>query len=143
MRRTLAAIAVVVSVAALGACGGGGGKTSSSGATPIDMTGKSAVEIDAQGGNQFSPAYIRIDAGTKVTWVNKDSIAHNVKRSADALDFGAPFGVDAGQFNPGDSYAFTFNKPGEYPYTCTIHAGMSGKVTVDSAAGATTTVPSS
>jgi plastocyanin len=145
MRRVLALMAIVVAIVALGACGGNDdNKSSSGGSAPIDMTGKAEVEIDAQGGNQFSPANIRIDTGTKVTWANKDSIAHNVKKSADALDFGAPFGVDAGQFNPGDTYAFTFDKAGDYPYTCTIHAGMSGKVTVEGAGGTTTTtIPSS
>jgi plastocyanin len=63
---------------------------------------------------------------------------HNIQKSADAVDFGAPFGVQAGAFGPGATYSFTFNKVGEFHYTCTIHTLMNGSVRVV-AAGATTT----
>ena len=36
---------------------------------------------------------------------------------------------DSGIINPGDSFPFVFNKAGEYPYYCTIHPFMTGKVT--------------
>jgi plastocyanin len=76
------------------------------------------------------PAAVIVDPGTKVTWRNTDSVAHNVEKSADALDFGAKFGADASLFGPGQSYSFTFAKAGTYFYTCTIHTLMSGKVQV-------------
>jgi plastocyanin len=98
---------------------------------PTNMRGHTSVEIDAVG-NQFTPVDVVVDVGTKVTWLNKDSVAHNVKKSADALDFGAAFGTDT--FNPGATYSFTFAKAGTFFYTCTIHTLMSGKVTVDAKA---------
>jgi plastocyanin len=55
-------------------------------------------------------------------------VVHNVKKSADALDFGAPFGDNS--LNPGQTYSFMFAKVGTFTYTCTIHAGMDGKVQV-------------
>jgi plastocyanin len=96
---------------------------------PIDLRGRKHVEIDAAQ-NQFTPAAVIVDVGTKVTWTNKDSVAHNVEKSADALDFGAKFGADASVFGPGQSYSFTFTKAGTFFYTCTIHTLMSGKVLV-------------
>jgi len=30
----------------------------------------------------------------------------------------------------GDSFAFTFSKPGTYPYFCSIHPHMTGKIVV-------------
>jgi plastocyanin len=98
-------------------------------APPVDLRGQKQVEIGAAQ-NQFTPAGVIVDVGTKVTWTNKDSVAHNVAKSADALDFGAKFGVDASVFGPGQSYSFTFIKVGTFFYTCTIHTLMSGKVEV-------------
>ncbi len=96
-------------------------------AEPTNLRGHTQVEIDAKS-FQFTPNDVVVDVGTKVTWRNTDSVAHNVKKSADALDFGAPFGTDA--FNPSATYSFTFTKAGTFPYVCTIHAGMTGKVEV-------------
>jgi plastocyanin len=36
---------------------------------------------------------------------------------------------DSGIMNAGDSFPFLFHKAGEYPYYCTIHPCMTGKVT--------------
>lgn len=139
MKRALAFLLLVFAAGALlGACSGGD-DSSDAPPAPIDLTGQTEVEVVGKGGNQWSPVNIRIDAGTEVTWVNQDTIAHNVKKSADAVDFGGEFGVEAGQFGPGDTYSYTFDKAGYYPYTCTIHVGMNGTITVEDAAGSTTT----
>jgi plastocyanin len=141
MKRTLVLLLLVFSaVALLGACGGGDDSSSDTPPAPIDMRGKTEVEIVAKGGNQFTPNNIVVDQGTDVKWQNQDTIAHNVKKSADAVDFGGEFGVEAGQFGPGDTYSFTFDKAGQYQYTCTIHAGMSGSINVEGASTSTTTV---
>jgi len=96
---------------------------------PSDLRGHRQVAIDAVL-DQFSPAAVIVDVGTTVTWTNKDAVAHNVEKSADALDFGAKFGADAGVFGPGQSYSFTFTKAGTFFYTCTVHTLMSGNVQV-------------
>lgn len=96
-------------------------------APPTDLRGQKSVEIDARN-NQFSPAAVIIDVGTRVTWRNADSVVHNVKKSADAVDFGGVFGID--NFNPGASYSFTFAKAGTFFYTCSIHTLMDGKIQV-------------
>jgi plastocyanin len=129
MKRALATLVFVVALPGLAACGSSSKAASPSTAAPTDLRGKTAVEIDASS-NQFNPASIIIDAGTKVTWRNGDSVAHNVKKSADAVDFGAPFGVDLDAFGPGKTYSFTFTKPGMYAYQCTVHSLMTGSVDV-------------
>ncbi len=96
-------------------------------AAPTNLRRHATVEIDAKN-FQFTPSAIIVDVGTKVTWHNTDSVTHNVKKSADAVDFGAQFGTDA--FAPSASYSFTFAKVGTFPYVCTIHAGMTGTVEV-------------
>jgi plastocyanin len=128
MRRALVTLVLVVALPGLAACGSSS-KSSSSAPTPTDLRGKTAVQVDAKS-NQFNPASIIIDAGTKVTWTNSDSVAHNVKNSADAVDFGAPFGVDLDAFGPGKTYSFTFTKAGMYAYQCTVHSLMTGSVDV-------------
>ena len=129
MRRAVALVALVV-CAFVGAvsCGSSKPKVTPP-APPTDLRGHKQVAIDAVL-DQFSPAAVIVDVGTKVTWTNKDAIAHNVEKSADALDFGAKFGADASVFGPGQSYSFAFTKAGTFFYTCTIHTLMSGKVEV-------------
>ncbi len=100
---------------------------------PVDMRGHASVDVVARD-NRFSPATIIVDAGTTVTWRNDDSVAHDVVKSADALDFGAPFGAQLQQFGPGRTYRFTFRRAGTYGYTCTVHTGMTGVVRVVTAA---------
>jgi len=129
MRRALATFVLVIALPGLAACGSSSKPASSPTTTPTDLRGKTAVEIDAKS-NQFTPASIIIDAGTKVTWTNSDSVSHNVKKSADAVDFGAPFGVDLDAFGQGKSYSFTFTKAGMYAYQCTVHSLMTGSVDV-------------
>ncbi len=116
----------VVLLVALTACGSSSKKPAAP-AVPTNLRGHAQVDIDAKD-FQFKPSSVIVDVGTKVTWHNTDSVTHNVKKSADAVDFGAAFGTDV--FAPGASYSFTFTKVGTFPYVCTIHAGMDGTVQV-------------
>jgi plastocyanin len=116
---------LVLAGALLAACGSSSKPAAAP--APTDMRGKTAVEIDAKS-NQWTPNDIIVDVGTKVTWRNTDPILHNIKTSADALDFGGTFGLNS--FSPGATYSFTFTKVGTFPYACTIHAGMTGKIEV-------------
>jgi plastocyanin len=109
--------------------------------SPVDLRGRKTVEIEANA-NLFTPATILITEGTTVAWHNTDTVAHDVQKSSDAEDFGAPFGVRVPEFGPGTSYSFTFDEPGTYFYTCTIHTGMNGKIQVEAAGAATGSVTS-
>jgi plastocyanin len=137
MKRVLA---IVVALVLLGACGSSGTK-----ARPpqpvLDWRGRTHVDVNADD-DLFTPPNIIISPGTTVTWHNVGKTAHNVQKSTDLLDFGAPFGVDAGSFGPGQSYSFTFKKIGtSYFYVCTIHTGMSGHIEVEAGTPTTTTAP--
>jgi plastocyanin len=63
-----------------------------------------------------------IAAGGSVTWTNQDPEAHNVV--AQDGSFISPI-VD-----PGGTYTRTFPSVGTFAYLCSLHAGMTGTVTV-------------
>ncbi len=72
----------------------------------------------------FMPPSPTVPAGTTVTWMNSDMVAHTVTSSAMTPLF------DSGDIAPGTSYSVTFSTAGTYAYHCTIHAGMTGTITV-------------
>lgn len=74
----------------------------------------------------YSPATIKIKAGTKVTWTNQDEVKHDV---APDEDYGNDF-KPSELLSEGASYSFTFNKAGTYTYHCTPHPFMKGSVEV-------------
>jgi plastocyanin len=59
-----------------------------------------------------------------VVWKNDDAVPHTVT-SSDGV-------FDSGIFDPGGSFAFTFNEPGSFPYLCQLHPQMQGTVTAES-----------
>lgn len=63
-----------------------------------------------------------VKKGTKVTWKNNDRVQHTVTG-----DKGAPFSPE---MQVGDSYTYTFNTVGTFPYHCGFHPTMKGTVTV-------------
>jgi amicyanin len=72
---------------------------------------------------KFDAETVTVPVGTTVTWTNKDEIPHTVASSDQA--FPASPGLDTG-----DTYSYTFTKPGTYSYYCTLHPFMKGKVVV-------------
>ena len=70
--------------------------------------------------NCMTPTVLHTSVGTTVTFENTDQVAHNV--------YGAGWGTDA--LAPGAVFAHTFDEPGTFPYTCTLHVGMVGAVEV-------------
>ena len=70
----------------------------------------------------FAPQAITVAAGSTVTWINDDDLPHTVT----AVD--KSFKSKA--LDTGDKVSFTFAKPGEYAYFCSIHPMMTAKVTV-------------
>ena len=73
----------------------------------------------------YQPTKITVKVGTKVTWKNEDSVAHTV-----TTERSAPLAFDSGLFNKGESFSYTFEKPGQYDYLCTPHPYMKGSVVV-------------
>jgi plastocyanin len=73
------------------------------------------------GSNSFSPNPVEVKVGETVTWINDDG-RHTVT-SKDGV-------FDSGMMGKGQSFSFTFDKAGEYPYFCEPHPSMVGTVVV-------------
>jgi plastocyanin len=71
----------------------------------------------------FTPATITVTAGTTVTWKNNDNMTHTVTANDDSYD--------SGNIGSGSSFSKTFSIAGTYPYHCSIHPSMTGKVVVN------------
>ena len=70
----------------------------------------------------FGPATLTVAVGTTITWINRDDIPHTVV-STDGVFKSKVLDTD-------EKFSYTFTKPGEYPYFCSIHPKMTGKVVV-------------
>lgn len=70
----------------------------------------------------FTPATLTVTAGTTVTWKNEDDSPHRIG-DKDGTFKSAALDTD-------DTFSHTFAAPGEYPYICTIHPYMVGKIIV-------------
>ncbi len=70
----------------------------------------------------FGPAAITVAVGTTVTWINRDDIPHTVV-STDKVFKSKVLDTD-------EKFSYTFTKAGDYPYFCSIHPKMTGKVVV-------------
>jgi plastocyanin len=81
--------------------------------------GKVQVAID---NFSFAPKKISVEAGTTVTWTNRDDIPHNVVSTE--KKFSSPV-LDTDQ-----NFSFTFREPGSFPYFCKIHPTMTGVIEV-------------
>jgi plastocyanin len=78
-----------------------------------------AVKID---NFVFGPQTLTVPVGTTVTWTNSDDIPHT-SVSTDGVFKSKVLDTD-------EKFSYTFTKAGTYPYYCTIHPKMTGKVVV-------------
>lgn len=70
----------------------------------------------------FGPADLTVQAGTTVQWTNHDDIPHTVV-STDGFFKSHALDTD-------ESFSYKFDKAGTYPYFCSLHPKMTGKVVV-------------
>jgi plastocyanin len=70
----------------------------------------------------FGPQTITVPVGATVTWRNKDDIPHT-SVSTEGVFKSKVLDTD-------EAFSYTFTKAGTYPYYCTIHPKMTGKVVV-------------
>jgi plastocyanin len=117
MRRSvsiaLLSAAFVLGIAGLGT---GTGNFSVSARQKLEIT---EVKID---NFSFGPADLTVPVGTTVTWTNRDDIPHTVV-STEKMFKSKVLDTD-------EKFSFTFSKAGTYPYFCSIHPKMTGKVIV-------------
>lgn len=86
----------------------------------------------ANADNAYSPLELTVPVGTTVVWTNDDAIAHTVTSGTSDGSSGSADGIfDSGFMNAGDTFSYTFDEPGEFPYFCLPHPWMIGKVIVE------------
>ena len=115
----LAPLALAAAVVLAGCGDDGGGGAAAAAAAPV--TGVTRV---AAKDNRFTPPAVQVPAGTTVTWAFEDGLV--------------PHDVTGDGWRSGDpqrkgTFAHTFDRPGTYPYRCTVHDGMNGRVVVTGA----------
>jgi len=115
----LAPLALAAALVLAGCGDDGGGGAAAAAAAPV--TGVTRV---AAKDNRFTPPAVQVPAGTTVTWAFEDGLV--------------PHDVTGDGWRSGDpqrkgTFAHTFDQPGTYPYRCTVHDGMNGRVVVTGA----------
>ena len=70
----------------------------------------------------FGPVELTVPVGTTVTWTNRDDIPHTVV-STDKVFKSKVLDTD-------EKFSFIFSTAGTFPYFCSIHPKMAGKVVV-------------
>jgi plastocyanin len=72
----------------------------------------------------FGPVTLTVPVRATVTWSNRDEIPHTVVSTDD------PKAFKSKALDTDEKFSFTFSKAGSYPYFCSIHPKMTGKVIV-------------
>lgn len=107
----------------------------------FDVKLPQAVKIEAKDGvyvietpapaagaeNIFRPENVIIKKGGTVRWVNNDVNAH-IFATISLISAGV---LRSPRVEPGQSWEYKFERPGEYFYICFIHRSMKGKITVE------------
>jgi plastocyanin len=70
----------------------------------------------------FAPQTVTIPVGATVTWTNRDDIPHTVV-STDGVFKSKVRDTD-------EKFSYTFSQAGTYPYFCSVHPKMTGKIVV-------------
>ena len=123
----LIALLAMPGVAAAQYPSGGGGGSSGGG---VQIGGGSPRGDSSQTGMgdvsivnfAFQPALIIVGAGDTVEWTNTADVDHTVDSNTEIFE--------SGHIHPGQTYSYTFDHPGIFPYHCDIHPQMHGMVVV-------------
>ena len=128
------AVASVIVVLFMGACGAASSKEASRNfsATKAPSTVTATIKTF-----MFQPNPLQIKAGTAVRWTNQDEIGHTVTAGVRTYD-GQGLAQDitkTGQFDmkldgKGTTAMFLFKEAGTVRYLCTIHPGMDAEIVV-------------
>ncbi len=82
------------------------------------------MEVMEQISRRFSPETLVIQAGSKVSFPNRDPIFHNVFSLSGAKTF------DLGNYPKGDTRVVTFPEPGIVYVNCHLHSNMTATIVV-------------
>jgi plastocyanin len=115
MRTLVCTISFLAAIMAVGLLQGSRGMI----ANVQQATQAAEVKID---NFSFGPGTITVPVGTTVTWTNRDDIPHTIV-STEGVFKSKVLDTD-------EKFSFTFSKTGTFPYFCSIHPKMTGKVVV-------------
>jgi plastocyanin len=90
-------------------------------ATAADQPAAANAEVKIDNFS-FGPQTVTVPVGATVTWTNHDDIPHTVV-STDGVFKSKVRDTD-------ETFSYTFTKAGTYPYFCSVHPKMTGKVVV-------------
>ena len=123
---SLATVAAALLVAGCGSSN----TTSSSSSQPAPQTQSGGSTGKATGATTvtiknfaFTPTPVRVGVGTKITFVNEDSVDHDVTATS-----GASF--KSSLFGKGGHFVVTADKAGTINYRCTVHPYMKAQIVV-------------
>src|SRR5437588_2829774 len=96
------------------------------------VTGRGAtLDVDIVG-YRFAPSSRTVSRGDAVRWTQRDAFTYHTSTSGQN---GVGDGVwDSSYLGQTETFSFTFNNAGNYPYFCQLHTYMIGSVTVQGAA---------
>jgi plastocyanin len=134
LRRASLPLAMAASLVLLAACGGG--SSASSAATSSEGAAAGCeVASDASAAESISLASFAfsgeatVSAGESVSFTNDDSSGHTITQGTEGT------AIDGACVNEtiasGATVTVTFNEPGDYDITCTIHPAMQTVVHVE------------
>lgn len=108
------ALAALLLVPVLAACGAADGPAAD--VEPVDGT-----EVAVRD-NAFGPQAVRVEPGEQVTWTWEGDNPHDVV-----------FDDARSEVQQDGTWQLTFDEPGTYEFTCSVHPNMQGKVVVEAA----------
>lgn len=88
---------------------------------------KNTITITSQG---FNPPTITIKKGESVTWVNNDTVNHQVNSDNHPTHLLYPILNKVGLIKPSESKSLTFDTAGTYTYHDHLNAALVGKIIV-------------
>jgi plastocyanin len=104
------------------AAGDAGATTAPAGTEPAGTEAAAGGDRIVIADFAFDPAELEVAAGTEVTWENVDGVPHRIAADDDSFN--------SEDLNAGDTFSFTFDAAGEFPYICAIHPSMAGTIVV-------------
>ena len=124
-------LVAAASLAALAACGGGGGSPTQPPGNNPPNNPPPVTNAVTVGVSSFNPANISVTAGTTVTWNWNSCTSDGYGGPETCVAHTVTFddGVGSTTRSSG-SYSRQFSAAGDFPYHCTLHSNMTGKVTV-------------
>jgi plastocyanin len=71
----------------------------------------------------FNPPELHLPKGGKVMWINADDVPHLIVSADQRFRSSTPLDTN-------DRYTLTLDQPGTYPYFCSLHPKMTGRIVV-------------